>query len=746
MKNYLYSQVKTFFKVFIFSLIAHNSFAQQASEIDPKFVKLPRYADLTAIRTAITIPTKGMLVYNNGTASNWFFNGINWIDMASGSNTWNLTGNAAINPATNFFGTTDLQPLKFRLNNNNFGGFFPTTGVYLAGSLNQPFTRGYDILLGYNTGTALTRTRGSHIALGYHAMKNAVDADQGAIAIGDSALMNNTIGANQVQGQGINNIAIGNKALQFNTTGARNLAVGFTALQLNTGGYHNTAIGNFSMVNNQGSLNTAVGTESLLSNQNGNYNVALGAFSMWQNISGSQNIAIGKSALQRNTQRSGLVAIGDSALFNNGVGTTQANEGIENTAIGSKALYANTLGYSNTGVGFQVLTNNEPGVENTAVGNQALFKNNSGNFNSAFGHGALYSNIVGEDNTAIGNYSQWAGTGNGNSTLGRYSLEKNAGNNNIAIGFEAMRNAENSSSAVAIGYKAAFRDVASTGMIAIGRVALYNSLTSGVFTNLAIGDSALFSNVSGYWNTSIGNRGMVNNVGTRNTGVGYSVLRKNTTGEQNTAIGQETLGNNIGGNDNTAIGRFTLARNNGNQNTVVGAGSTGEPSRNIDGSVFLGYNAGVNEITSNKLYIENSGASKNNALIFGDFAADSLRINGKTSIKNNAVVLGYTKLGGYEANVPSIKMKKLIGRSAATQGGNVSISHGVTPSKIVSINVMVRYNGANADAWVGNGYTGAAGYEFSYQYDGAAVFIVNTSGNSANILDKDIKIVITYEE
>ncbi len=74
--------MKNLIKTLIFSLFALNTYAQQASEIDPKFVKLPRYTDLAAITTSISTPTQGMLVYNMGTASNWFYNGSAWTNTA----------------------------------------------------------------------------------------------------------------------------------------------------------------------------------------------------------------------------------------------------------------------------------------------------------------------------------------------------------------------------------------------------------------------------------------------------------------------------------------------------------------------------------------------------------------------------------------------------------------------------------------------------------------------------------------
>ena len=54
--------------------------------------------------------------------------------------------------------------------------------------------------------------------------------------------------------------------------------------------------------------------------------------------------------------------------------------------------------------------------------------------------------------------------------------------------------------------------------------------------------------------------------------------------------------------------------------------------RTGSGNIFLGYKAGYNETGSNKLYIENSDATT--PLIFGDFAADSIRINGSVTISD----------------------------------------------------------------------------------------------------------------
>src|SRR5690606_20273436 len=99
--------------------------------------------------------------------------------------------------------------------------------------------------------------------------------------------------------------------------------------------------------------------------------------------------------------------------------------------------------------------------------------------------------------------------------------------------------------------------------------------------------------------------------------------------EENTMIGYFAGNINYTGNKNVFIGSFSGYESNyGNNNTYVGSYS----GQNATGSnnIFIGYLAGQNDIQSNKLYIENSGSDK--PLIWGDFANDKLKFNGKVGI------------------------------------------------------------------------------------------------------------------
>lgn len=100
-------------------------------------------------------------------------------------------------------------------------------------------------------------------------------------------------------------------------------------------------------------------------------------------------------------------------------------------------------------------------------------------------------------------------------------------------------------------------------------------------------------------------------------------------GSHNTYIGSNSGGINYNGNNNVFIGDSSgYESENGSNNTYLGyySGLNSQGSNNI----FLGNKAGMNELASNKLYIQNSDSA--NPLIWGDFAQNLLKFNGKVGI------------------------------------------------------------------------------------------------------------------
>ena len=79
----------------------------------------------TAQRTAIASPATGLVVYDTSLGGLYLRTSTAWVSLSTGTN-WSLAGNAGTNPATDFVGTTDAQPLVFKVSNQT-AGYVDTT-------------------------------------------------------------------------------------------------------------------------------------------------------------------------------------------------------------------------------------------------------------------------------------------------------------------------------------------------------------------------------------------------------------------------------------------------------------------------------------------------------------------------------------------------------------------------------------------------------------------------------------------
>jgi hypothetical protein len=178
--------------------------------------------------------------------------------------------------------------------------------------------------------------------------------------------------------------------------------------------------------------NTAVGNSALNANTTGNQNTAVGTQTLRSNTTGVDNNAVGSNALVNNTTGGQNNAFG---IFSLALNTT----GSENTAIGQYAMYPNTTGTVNTGVGSGVLSSHTTGSANTAVGAEALRLLTTGSYNTAVGRSAIYS-VTGDRNTSVG-FDSGGGltTGSNNSFLGQLSTPSSATvSNTITLGNSAI--------------------------------------------------------------------------------------------------------------------------------------------------------------------------------------------------------------------------------------------------------------------------------------------------------------------
>ncbi len=161
----------------------------------------------------------------------------------------------------------------------------------------------------------------------------------------------------------------------------------------------------------------------------------------------------------------------------------------------------------------------------------------------------------------------------------------------------------------------------------------YESLDANTtgFENTAIGNRTLTSNTSGILNTAVGAAAMLNAVsGNSNTAIGRSALRDQTTSWNNTAVGEGAGVVLTTGDANTFIGSQVASNKTAGSNNVFVGMEAGGNNITGGGNVFLGFNAGLNETGSSKLFIENSSSAT--PLIWGDFANDTVKINGTLGI------------------------------------------------------------------------------------------------------------------
>ena len=193
------------------------------------------------------------------------------------------------------------------------------------------------------------------------------------------------------------------------------------------------------------------------------------------------------------------------------------NNSLFNTWQGDDALISNTTGAGNSAFGWRALFFDTDGSFNTGVGAGALVLNNGGS-NTAVGAGTLLLNTTGVENTAIGTDALVFNT---------------IANNNNAVGAFALLNNDSSGSGLAN-----FNN-------AHGRFALQGNIDGS--QNNAFGDLAMEFNTTGSFNTAVGDDALLNN----------------DTGNFNTALGEEAGSNLIDGEGNIYIGAQVQAGGTG---------------------------------------------------------------------------------------------------------------------------------------------------------------------------------------
>jgi hypothetical protein len=251
-----------------------HSSARLHIEDNARGLLIPNVA-LTATNVAapVTSPATSLLVYNTATAGMgatavtpgfYYWDGSQWVRLLGGGEAWLLNGNAGTNPAVNFLGTTDNQPLVIRVNNQETFRFNPPGTSAPAWSIQRG---------GGNQ-------RGLHAVDLQSARSAATQVASGAYSVIGGGQNNTASGYAATVGGGWANTAIGNGATigggEGNTASAQVATVGGGLGNIASGGYatvgggrENTASG-FRATVGGGDVNTASGQQATIGGGEGN--------------------------------------------------------------------------------------------------------------------------------------------------------------------------------------------------------------------------------------------------------------------------------------------------------------------------------------------------------------------------------------------------------------------------------------------------------------------------------------------
>ncbi len=343
--------------------------------------------------------------------------------------------------------------------------------------------------------------------------------------------------------------------------------------------------------------NVYIGSDAGKENTTGRANVFIGDDAGKDNISGSRNVFIGEDAGSDNTSGSYNVFIGEDAGEDN-------ESGDSNVFIGYEAgdgLYA---GDNNILIGYGAGNNIDSTNYNTCLGYYAG-EYLSGDYNTFIGSSAGQDADNGEKNVGLGYNAGYDNNGNFNTFLGSFAGYSNDADKNVFVGYEA-------------GYEN----------------------FSGL-SNSFLGFQSGKNNRSGRFNSFFGNEaGLNNKSGSSNVFMGSSSGKANLSGGSQVFIGNGAGSSSEAGFHSvcigTAAGLFdTLISSSvyvGHNAGTLAIANQGSRS----GNVFLGNFAGYNHTGSNKLFISNSSVDSTQALVYGEFNNNILRVNADLHIAANA--------------------------------------------------------------------------------------------------------------
>ncbi|WP_299364962.1 tail fiber domain-containing protein [Winogradskyella sp.] len=625
-------------------------------------ILIPR-VDALPTTASMTTNQDGMLVFYTGTGESgkgfyyWDNDTTSWIKMTSGitNDNWTKTGND-IN-TSDFIGTTNNQAIRFRTNNVQ------------------------QMVLDQDGDVGLNETNpNATLDIGVSSGKNVIEATGNVTTLSPTQIVSNISGATT----NLNAAIDGGMTQSFITTQTGELNyIEFYARGSSTG--------------NQDTRVTI--------RQNGSL-IYTSVLSISYSASPSTRRVVFNPGITIATGFNYSVEIEDT---NYGVWLSQSIYGYYSTAStyndGSAGGNAPSTGDLAFNVGINIASStasnlfvlDDAGQLSIGHGSPSATLDVEGNFQYSDGN---ESNGYILSSDANGN-ATWADPSSVITSVNEINdlTDGNSDGFSVYLGANSGDNDAGSGGNTGVGNSALAQNTSGSENSAFGSSALGSNTTG--FLNTAVGSSALSSNTTGSFNTAIGEVSLTSSTtGSGNVALGNTALASSTIANSNIAIGLSAMSNTTTGGSNIAIGSFAGRNINGFQNIVIGNSavennSTG--SNNIvignyaaylnydaSGSIFIGNSAGENETNGNRFYLENSNENADNALIYGEFDNDILRINdqlgiGRAPATNALEVEGEASkstAGAFignsdrrlKKNIQSIKGKEALTKIAQLQG------------------------------------------------------------------------------
>lgn len=390
----------------------------------------------------------------------------------------------------------------------------------------------------------------------------------------------------------------------------------------------------------------------------GTYNILIGEGAGQDITTGDSNIVVGHLAGDLMTQASYNILIGNEAGTNLGttsntdynvfIGHAAGRDSVQyaemNVFIGYQAGVSNTSGANNVYSGDWSGYFNQTGSQNVVIGSQAGYgvTANSYSANVIVGYQTAYSLTKARYNVFIGYQAAYSVTSGGEDDIG----------DDVIIGAEAAYNMLQGERNVIIGRKAGYKLTNDIGNVYIGFRAGYEMV--GAYSNVIIGQMAGHGAVGADGDEMVivgSNAGRYLTTGQYNVFVGHAAAQDQTTGSENVVIGTGAGFENETGNYNVVIGRYAgrgvtansysnnvfmgyqaaYSVTTGGYNVIVGQQAAEDLTAGAR-NIVIGYMAGEGwlDTENDLLVIDNTDTAT--PLIYGDFNADTLTINGELGV------------------------------------------------------------------------------------------------------------------